>query len=258
MIARGAIDVDDTRDEVLRRGTGDARLSAVDQQHLARLFRRKDSITLGKYSKSFTTAWNAIRAEQQRFVAHSGWWVHGAPDGTFDIKAAGALLLPVLVIVVVSAGVLSASGRGALWVLTNPVTAVVVATAAVALLAVLLYRILLPARSATGSALTLRAESFRRFLDAREGRHVEWAWDNNVLREYSAWAVALGAADAWSKAVESSNIAHPDIALRGPLIVHSNASTWRSSHTPPSSSGGGGGGGGGVGGGGGGGSSGSW
>ena len=50
----------------------------------------------------------------------------------------------------------------------------------------------LPSRTATGSALALRSESFRRFLAASEGKHVEWAWQQGLVREYSAWAVALG------------------------------------------------------------------
>jgi uncharacterized membrane protein len=124
------------------------------------------------------------------------------------------------------------------------------------LVALLAYQPMFASRSATGSALALRAESFRRFLAASEGRHVEWAWEQGLLREYSAWAVALGAADAWSDAVRSSNVPDPNIALAGPLVVHGHSSAFASAHTAPSSSGGGGGGG--VGGGGGGGSSGSW
>ena len=102
------------------------------------------------------------------------------------------------------------------------------------LIGVGLGRFLLPSRSATGSALTLRSESFRRFLAASEGRHVEWAWKNNVVREYSAWAVALGAADAWKRAVESSNIPHPERILHGPMFVYSSAGSFRSARTPPS------------------------
>ncbi len=63
------------------------------------------------------------------------------------------------------------------------------------------YGSMLPSRTATGSALALRTESFRRFLASSEGRHVDWAWEHGVLREYSAWAVALGAAEAWSRAI---------------------------------------------------------
>ncbi|NND74535.1 MAG: DUF2207 domain-containing protein, partial [Ilumatobacter sp.] len=223
-----------------------------------RLFRSNDSIKLGKYSKTFTSVWKAIQAEQRRFIAHSGWWVRGAPDGSVDLKVAGMLLLPLLFVVLISGAALRVAGRSMLTAIGHPVTAVAVAVLAVAVLAFVVYRTLLPSRSATGSALTLRAESFRRFLVASEGRHVDWAWENDLLREYSAWAVALGAADAWRAAIEASNIDHPDVALRGPLFVHTAASSFRSAHTPPSSSGGGGGGGGGVGGGGGGGSSGSW
>jgi uncharacterized membrane protein len=125
------------------------------------------------------------------------------------------------------------------------------------------YRTLLRVRSGTGSALALRAESFRRFLEASEGQHVDWAWKQGLLREYSAWAVALGAAGAWSKALNKSHVP-PDeaVALTHPMLIYSMGSSITSSHTAPSSSGSGFSGGsfsgGSVGGGGGGGSSGSW
>ena len=83
-----------------------------------------------------------------------------------------------------------------------------------ALAAFAVYRTLLPVRSATGSAFALRAESFRRFLKASEGRHVEWAWKQGLLREYSAWAVALGAADAWERAMQASSVAPAELSTR--------------------------------------------
>ena len=88
----------------------------------------------------------------------------------------------------------------------------------------------------------------------------QWAWDNGLLREYSAWAVALDAADAWERAIRASNIPEPQAALGGPLLVHSLAYSMAGMTTPPQSSSGSSGGfsGGGGGGGGGGGSSGSW
>ncbi len=127
----------------------------------------------------------------------------------------------------------------------------------IAILAGLMYQSMLASRTATGSALTLRTESFRRFLEASEGRHVDWAWEQGLIREYSAWAVALGEAAAWSDAIKSSNIEQPE-RITAPMLIYANASMFRSSHTAPSSSGGSGGFSGGVGGGGGGGSSGSW
>ena len=112
-----------------------------------------------------------------------------------------------------------------------------------------------------GQRVALRTESFRRFLAASEGRHVQWAWEHGLLREYSAWAVALGTADAWQRAMERTSIPPAELTT-GPLLVYAMAPSFSSAHTAPSSSGGGagsfGGGGGGVGGGGGGGSSGSW
>jgi uncharacterized membrane protein len=128
-----------------------------------------------------------------------------------------------------------------------------------------LYKVMLPARSATGSALALRAESFRRFLDASEGQHVDWAWKQGLLREYSAWAVALGAADAWGRALASSNVPAPEIQVAtSPIWLYSMGPSFDSTRSQPTQSGSSSGSsfsgfsGGSVGGGGGGGSSGSW
>lgn len=60
-------------------------------------------------------------------------------------------------------------------------------------------------RTASGSAAYLKTESFRRFLAASEARHVEEAWKRGVIREYTAWAVALGEADAWRRAARWAN-----------------------------------------------------
>jgi uncharacterized membrane protein YgcG len=260
MIARDAIEVDD--DDMLRRGADVTRLSAVDRAHINRIFASGDAIELGKYDSTFSSAWIAIRHEQLRFISEAGWWTRGAP-GTpaISFRAIARLLVPLIFILVISGSALLTAGSSLLTAVSQPLVALVLSVLVVTACAFFVYRSLWPSRSATGSALTLRSESFRRFLAASEGRHVEWAWKNDVVREYSAWAVALGAADAWKRAVESSNIPHPDRVLHGPLFVHSSASSFQSARTAPSSSGSGGssfGGGGGVGGGGGGGSSGSW
>jgi uncharacterized membrane protein len=122
------------------------------------------------------------------------------------------------------------------------------------------YRVLLPARSAQGSALALRAESFRRFLHASEAQHVEWAWQHGLLREYSGWAVALGESEAWAKAMERANVPEPARVSAMPAILIATSPSVYSSRVAPSKSGSGSGGfsGGSVGGGGGGGGRGSW
>jgi hypothetical protein len=50
-------------------------------------------------------------------------------------------------------------------------------------------------RTAAGSAAWLRVESFRRFLADSEAYHAEEAAKRGVLREYTAWAVAVGEID---------------------------------------------------------------
>jgi hypothetical protein len=260
MIATDALTISDDDGEMqLRRGPDTARLSAVDQGHLQRLFGSSDVVDLGSYDPGFTEAWGAIKAEQRSFVGAAGWWSRGGPGGrvTTPARVVGLLIFALLVIAFV-VFVVTAAGTN-FWLAVSSLWLAVIAGFLVPfVVAAAMYRPMFPARTATGSALARRSESFRRFLAASEGKHVEWAWEHGLLREYSAWAVALGAADAWTDAIRSSNIADPQIALAGPLLVHSAASSFHSSHTAPSSSGGGGGGGGGVGGGGGSGSSGSW
>ncbi len=260
MIADGAIDATDDDGIVrLARGTDTSRLNAVDLGHLARLFAQGDVIELGSYDKDFTATWAAIRSEQEAFAASSGWWSRGGPGGSVTAPAKLVLVVGALLIVATLVlTVVALATTEMFWqVLASPWMAVIAGLFVPLLAATVAYRSMFASRTVTGSALALRSESFRRFLAASEGRHVEWAWEQGLVREYSAWAVALGAAQAWSDAVKSSAIPDPEVALSGPLLLYSAGSAFSSSHTAPSSSGGGGGGGG-LGGGGGGGSSGSW
>lgn len=259
MIATDALVISDDDGTVeLRRGPDTSRLSAVDLGHLHRLFADGDVVELGEYDPAFTATWKAIMAEQRAFVGAAGWWSRGGPGGrvTTPAKVVGVLVAVLVALALVVVGVI-ALGTDFWLAISSPWLAVIAGFLVPLVVAAGAYSTMFPARTATGSALALRSESFRRFLAASEGKHVDWAWQQGLLREYSAWAVALGAADAWAKAVQSSNIADPQVALAGPLLVHSAASSFSSARTAPSSSGGGGGGGG-VGGGGGGGSSGSW
>jgi hypothetical protein len=218
-----------------------------------------DPYITGTYDPAFAAAWSAISTQQRERISASGWWKHGGPGAGMSAKGAvgcgGFGLALVIGVVALTAGS-AGSVFGALEWLPVAAIATVALSAIVALVA---YSSMLPARSAQGSALALRTESFRRFLHASEGQHVEWAWNHNLLREYSAWAVALGEADAWSKALERANIPEPARLSATPLIIYSAASSINSSRTAPSSSGSSGGGGGGFsGGGGGGGGGGSW
>jgi uncharacterized membrane protein YgcG len=229
----------------------------ADRQLIDEMFGLKSSITLGTFSKSFASTWSKIQRQQRQATNASGYWKR--PLGTISGGVAGAGTIGIFVLVIGGLIAFRAPAR-ALEFVDHPAVAVGLAVAIPAILALLAYEKLLPARTAEGSALTLRTESFRRFLAASEGQHVEWAWKHGLLREYSAWAVALGEASTWENAMERSSIPPAEFAT-GPMIVYTSGGSFSRTHTAPSSSGGSGGGGfsgGSVGGGGGGGSSGSW
>lgn len=233
-------------------------------QILAAMFGGRSDVTLGRYDERFSDAWAAVRTSQQQWAGASGWWRSRPPRAKRAGAGPGCLVaiigalwcaFPLLGFLSVALVAFGASGSSA--------GLFVVAVAVPALVARFAYAPLLPGRSASGSAYALRTESFRRFLAESEGQHVEWAWNQGLLRQYSAWAVALGAADAWSRAMAASSVPPAETTnLTTPLLVYSMASSFTTTHTVPAPSGGGFGGGGfsggSVGGGGGGGSHGSW
>jgi hypothetical protein len=219
----------------------------ADREVLTSMFDGRKEIALGAYDKGFASAWRNVRDEQDEKIANSGWWKRHTPQASNRLNVPWPLFVVAAVWGLVVFGSVGAASLG--WISTPP-GAIAFGIVVPALAAFAVYRTLLPVRSAAGSAFALRAESFRRFLKASEGRHVEWAWKNGLLREYSAWAVALGAADAWERAMEASSISPVELST-GPILVYSMGPSWSRSIVPPTSSGGGfSGGGGGFGGGG--------
>ena len=259
MVGREAVDAaEEGKNLSLSSGSKRGELARDDAVLLDRILGISDPYVTGEYDEKFARAWKAIHKEQVRRIGKSNWWNHMPPGNRMEIGSGSPFaFLMIFVFVFVWGGWTASAFAG---VLKSWPIAIAVGVLFPAFVAYFMYRALLPARSAQGSALALQAESFRRFLHASEGHHVEWAWSNGLLREYSAWAVALDEADAWSKALDRANVPAPARAATAPIIIHHTASSMRSARTAPSSSGGGGGGfgGGGVGGGGGGGSSGSW
>ena len=252
---------EDDKNMVISSGPKRDQLNPDDERLLDGILLGGEQYTTGKYNSKFATAWSAIGSWQKEQLARSGWWKHLPPGsglGTGGGSGSPFGLIMVFVFIIVWSGSIFTAVIGLFqaWPM-----ALLVGLLFPAIVAYFVYRALLPARSAIGSALALRTESFRRFLHESEGHHVEWAWEHGVLREYSGWAVALGEADAWSKALERANVPPPARMSAAPIIVANRASSVRTSYTKPSSSGSGGSGGfrgGSVGGGGGGGSRGSW
>ena len=261
LAARDVVDIsNESGKTVITLGPQAGSLRGAEASALAAAFGDRDQITLGKYDARFAGAWRQVASLQRQRLASSGYWNSFGPSGLGGAAGATALAsIGVLVLALGALGYLAVKLQMTSWL-----GAAVVAIVAGGIAAALMYRVLLPARSVVGSALALRTESFRRFLHASEGKHVQWAWNNGLLREYSAWAVALGEADAWSQAMAASGVVPPEEMHRGPMVVYYGGPSFTQTTTKPSSSGGGGGGGfgggfsGSVGGGGGGGSSGSW
>ncbi|MFN8018747.1 MAG: DUF2207 domain-containing protein [Acidimicrobiales bacterium] len=238
---------------------------AVTAGVLHTMFANRQVVDLDSYDPAFAKAWTKVKELQQDWVNASGWW-RTRPPQTGRGKPGGCASVAVLILGVVAAVVLAGLILGALGVIGGVVSLVVVAIGLPWLVARVAYAPLLPGRTANGSAYALQTESFRRFLVESEGQYVEWAWKNGLLRQYSAWAVALDAADAWEAAMERAGVPRQEIDATSPLLVHTMAHSFASSRVDPtttssSSSGGfssGGGFSGSVGGGGGGGSHGSW
>jgi hypothetical protein len=229
-------------------GAGAGRASSI----LDTAFAGRAEVELGSYDASFATGWKQVGDELERWRAGSDLWDHAGDRRRTVVRAVGVLAAVAGAAGVAAAGA-AASRWGAAWL---PVVAVAAALGAAGFAAAV-RGWELRVRTPRGSGLWLRVESFRRFLAASEAFHAEQAAERGLLREYTAWAVAVGEIDRWARAVAASTVIPQSAGLHyahmAPVLVSSTSST----ATAPSSSGSGGGGGG-VGGGGGGGGGGSW
>ncbi|MBI4884866.1 MAG: DUF2207 domain-containing protein, partial [Actinobacteria bacterium] len=259
LIAQEALVLRGDSTQVLAAGPKLASLPPAEQEQVAKLFAgdTDGEIVMGRYNARLGKLWQKVLADQVEAAESSGWWTKFPPGSRPKFPKS-------LGLAVIGAGSVMAISFWQHWLRAWP-AAIATAFAIPAAVTGHFYRPLLPVRSAEGSALALRAESFRRFLAASEGPHVDWAWKHGLLREYSAWAVALGAADAWGRAIANSTVPPQEAALHSaPMYPYARSSEWDQSHTRYTSSGSSGGGsssgfsGGSVGGGGGGGSSGNW
>jgi len=247
----GVIDIDD--DSI--RYVGATTASPDEQRVLDRIFAREGEIRLGTYDSQFASGWAEVSRRLEAWRDSSGLW-----DRRGDQRRAAARVLGIVAVVVGLAGAVLGGVAATRVGAPGLVATLAGGVLAGAGLAAALGAWELHVRTPLGSALWLRIESFRRFLAGSEAFHAEEAAKRGVLREYTAWALALGEINRWSNAVAAAAIP-PDVAgvsyaYIGPMLMMSTMST----ATAPSSSGSGGGGfgGGGVGGGAGGGGGGSW
>lgn len=217
---------------------------------LTTMFAGRSEVPLGKYDPKFASAWGKVDAELQKWSEQSGSFDPAGDARRTKAMAFGFVLFAMGGVGAVIGGIVAARS-------TTGLIALAVAAAAMGVGFTMMIKAWeLRVKTPAGSGAWLRLESFRRFLASSEAQHVERAASMGLLREYTAWAVALGEVDRWTKAMAQSTVVPPDI-LSTAIIAGSLSSMTSSAATKPSSSSSGGGGGG-VGGGGGGGGGGSW
>jgi Predicted membrane protein (DUF2207) len=218
-------------------------------------FEGRDRLTLGGYDEDFAGAWRSLGRELAAWERTSGLWDPAGDHRRAQTRALGVVAVVAGLLAAVQ-GAVWASRSGPGWLALVALGGLLAGAGAAAVTRAWELRIRTPA----GSGLWLRTESFRRFLAGSEARHAEEAARLGHLREYTAWAVAVGELDRWSRAVAASSAAADPAVARYPRLAPALVSGTSASSAPPSSggSGGGGGGGGGVGGGAGGGGGGSW
>ncbi|MCB9882776.1 MAG: DUF2207 domain-containing protein [Planctomycetes bacterium] len=227
-----------------------------DDEILRALFGSRTEVRLVGYDKQFAAGWTKLRSELERWHLDSEYW---DPDGDrrrqrvrvfgFLGCAAGLVLL---------AASAANTYRAAMpW---TPL-ALLGAMVALAALSCLIRSWELRVRTPEGSGKWILVESFRRFIEKSDARHVENAARVGRLLEYTAWAVALHEVDHWSRAIDDAQLAD-HVAPATLQFVHfapTFSSVVRAAAIAPSSSSSSGGGSfGSVGGGGGGGGGGSW
>lgn len=218
---------------------------------LAVAFSGRDKVELGKYDSHFSSLWASLPSLQTGWLQTSGF-----ADAAAEKRANRSLALGVFGIVA-SAALLWFSAHSASNHPAGALMGIIVGSALGGVALGAAFRGWeLRVRTPAGSATWLRVESFRRFLANSEAHHVAEAATRGVLREYTAWAVALGEVDHWSKMADAAGLPPDTVGLHSAMVAPAIARSFSSTGTAPSSSGGGGGGS--VGGGGGGGGGGSW
>ena len=251
---RGEIEIRSDDDKIHR---GDSIPAPTVSPILSEMFGGRDSIDLGSHDTKFQKGWGRLDSELKGWLRESDHWDPGARSRR--------TLIGLLAGLISLAGLGVAFGGG--WVANKSGTTLLIAAIGGGLFALGANAIIrfweLHVRTPAGSARWLQVESFRRFLHESEAEHVEYAASRGLIRQYSAWAVALDETDAWTDAVRAAAVTQPGRISAGDLAFAYGVSSFHRStavaSATPSSSGSGfsGGGGGGFSGGGGGGG-GSW
>ena len=242
---RDEIELDGSDADDLRMRIGSSPTEPHSAQILAQMFGRRESISLDSHDSKFQAGWNRLEAELDGWRRESDHWdPHYRRTRALAIGGGVAVLAAGLILTFVGGWQANRWGSN-LWMAAAGGAAIGFGAA------VLIRSWELHVRTPQGSARWLQIESFRRFLHESEAHHVEYAADKGLLRQYTAWAVALDETDAWTDAVAAAVTANPGLETRmgSHIAFAATASSFSRAtsvaSTTPSSSGSGGGGGGG-------------
>ena len=196
--ADGYLDIEQVGEQVtlVRRSRQD---ESSASRTLDAVFGGRERLKLGVYDPRFAAAWREIGEELAAWQRTSGLW---DPAGDLHRKLAWVLGAVVAVGGLVIAGLGGAAANRWSWAwLALAAWGGLLAGAG---LAALVRGWELRVRTPWGCELWLRVESFRRFLAGPQAHHLEEAANRGVLGQYTAWAVAVGEIDRWSRLVAAS------------------------------------------------------
>ncbi len=215
--------------------------NTFDDSALETMLGGRNEVQLGEYDAQFAAGWEEASSQQAESLGDPYLWVEAGESsrnkaGCFGILAAAIGFLIVLIL----------GSGGSIGFPILIIGCVLIGGGAASITTSSDLRVRTPA----GSALFVHLEGFRRFIQTATVREVEWAAENRLLSQYSAWAVALGEAKNWCDlAAQSATAARLDPYGAGLAGTAGGLGAMAaSSATSPSSSSSGGGGGGGGGG----------
>ncbi|MEQ1703183.1 MAG: hypothetical protein ABMA25_24015 [Ilumatobacteraceae bacterium] len=195
----------------------DADLGMADE--LRRMFGRHDDLELDPYERSVKRVVTKVRTRQASSLQVRAWWRRFSPGGRewFSREALAVLAAWALVI-----SALIATRWSYSWPVAIALLLVVPASTNAAI-----AWWMAPQLSVEGEDAVAAVAPLQQLLQRADSSHVEAAHEAGLLPQYSAWAVALGAANRWREAILAADL--PDdaaaAALR-PLEMGSNGGPW--------------------------------
>jgi hypothetical protein len=220
----GSVEIDAGGTRLVREGPGSPWTASI----LDRIFAGRSEVQLGTYDPTFASGLQLLSATLDGWRAGSGLWDERAARRRHAAMAIGGALVAVGLVAAVVGGVL-ADRWGTGWLVLTGIAGLLAGVGAAPVVAG--WELLV--RTAAGSAAWLRVESFRRFLADSEAYHAEEAAKRGVLREYTAWAVAVGEIDRWASAIRASTAIPDETDLRYAFMAPLLLSSTMSSETPP-------------------------